>query len=69
MSIMPAGASGWWPVTLLGDRVLRFNLYGFGLALAAFFRNLILTSWAVGVSDFRRGDAQRQWAPRAWPGP
>jgi ABC-2 type transport system permease protein len=26
-----------------------FNLYGLGLALAAFFANLILTSWAVGI--------------------
>jgi ABC-2 type transport system permease protein len=26
-----------------------FNLYGLGLALAAFFVNLILTSWAIGI--------------------
>ena len=26
-----------------------FNLYSFGFALAAFFMNLILTSWAVGI--------------------
>jgi len=37
------------PVTLLAIAFFGFNLYGFGLALAAFFGNLILTSWAVGI--------------------
>ena len=26
-----------------------FNIYGMGFALAAFFANLILTSWSVGI--------------------
>ena len=37
---------GMVPVSLLAIGFFGFNLYGMGLALAAF---LILTSWAVGV--------------------
>src|SRR6185503_2914425 len=37
------------PVTLLAFAFFGFNLYGFGLALVAFFLNLMLTSWAVGI--------------------
>jgi ABC-2 type transport system permease protein len=37
------------PVTLLAIAFFGFNLFGLGLALAAFFVNLILTSWAVGI--------------------
>ena len=37
------------PVTVLAIAFFGFNLYGFGLALAAFFINLMLTSWAVGI--------------------
>jgi ABC-2 type transport system permease protein len=42
-------AIGMLPVTLLAMGFFGFNLYGLGLALAAFFANLILTSWAVGI--------------------
>ena len=42
-------AIGMLPVTLLAIWFFGFNLYGFGLALAAFFMNLILTSWSVGI--------------------
>jgi ABC-2 type transport system permease protein len=42
-------AIGMVPVTLLAMAFFGFNLYGLGLALAAFFANLILTSWAVGI--------------------
>jgi ABC-2 type transport system permease protein len=42
-------AIGMVPVTLLAIAFFGFNLFGMGLALAAFFLNLILTSWAVGV--------------------
>ncbi|TAK47419.1 MAG: ABC transporter permease [Xanthobacteraceae bacterium] len=42
-------AIGIIPVTGLAIAFFGFNLYGFGLALAAFFCNLILTSWAVGI--------------------
>jgi ABC-2 type transport system permease protein len=42
-------AIGLVPVTLLAIAFFGFNLYGLGLALAAFFGNLILTSWAVGI--------------------
>src|SRR6202040_4156928 len=38
---------GMVPVSLLAIGFFGFNLYGMGLALAAFFVNLILTSWAV----------------------
>ena len=37
------------PVTLLAIAFFGFNLYSLGFALAAFFLNLILTSWAVGI--------------------
>jgi len=40
---------GMGPVTLLAMVVFGFNLYGLGLALAAFFANLIFTSWAIGI--------------------
>jgi ABC-2 type transport system permease protein len=42
-------AIGMVPVTLLAIAFFGFNLWGLGLALAAFFANLILTSWAVGI--------------------
>lgn len=40
---------GMVPVTLLAMAFFGFNLWGLGLALAVFFLNLILTSWAVGL--------------------
>jgi ABC-2 type transport system permease protein len=42
-------AIGLIPVSLLAIAFFGFNLYGLGLALVAFFVNLILTSWAVGI--------------------
>jgi ABC-2 type transport system permease protein len=42
-------AIGMVPVTFLAMGFFGFNLYGLGLALAVFFMNLILTSWAVGI--------------------
>ena len=42
-------AFGMVPVTLLALGFFGFNLYGLGFALAAFFLNLILTGWSVGV--------------------
>ena len=42
-------AIGMVPVTLAAIAFFDFNLYSLGFALAAFFLNLILTSWAVGV--------------------
>ena len=42
-------AIGMVPVTLLAIAFFGFNVYGLGFALAAFFMNLILTSWAVGI--------------------
>jgi ABC-2 type transport system permease protein len=42
-------AIGMVPVSLLAIAFFGFNLYGLGLALAVFFLNLILTSWAVGI--------------------
>lgn len=40
---------GMVPVSLLAIAFFGFNLWGLGLALGAFFANLILTSWAVGI--------------------
>ena len=37
------------PVTILAYVFFGFNLLGLGLALAAFFANLILTSWALAL--------------------
>jgi ABC-2 type transport system permease protein len=37
------------PVSLLAIAFFGFNLFGLGLALAAFFVNLLLTSWAIGI--------------------
>lgn len=37
------------PVTLVAIWFFGFNLWGLGLALAAFFLNLILTSWSLGI--------------------
>ncbi len=42
-------AIGMVPVSLLAVWFFGFNLWGLGLALAAFFANLMLTSWAVGI--------------------
>jgi ABC-2 type transport system permease protein len=42
-------AIGMVPVTFLAIGFFDFNLYSLGFALAAFFLNLILTSWAVGI--------------------
>ena len=40
---------GMVPVSLLAIAFFGFNLWALGLALAAFFLNLILTSWAIGI--------------------
>jgi ABC-2 type transport system permease protein len=37
------------PVTFLAIAFFGFNLYGLGFALVAFFFNLVLTSWAIGI--------------------
>lgn len=37
------------PVTFLAIAFFGFNLYGLGFALVAFFINLMLTSWAIGI--------------------
>ena len=42
-------AIGTVPVTFLAIAFFGFNLYSFGLALVAFFLNLMLTAWAVGI--------------------
>src|SRR5215204_6733862 len=42
-------AIGMIPVSFLAIAFFGFNLYAMGLALAAFFANLMLTSWSVGI--------------------
>ena len=37
------------PVTLMAIAFFDFNLYAMGFGLAAFFINLMLTSWSVGI--------------------
>ncbi len=37
------------PVTILAALVFGFNVYGLGLGVAAFFANLVLTGWAIGL--------------------
>lgn len=43
-------AIGLVPVTLMAMAFFGFNLWGLGLALVAFFINLFLTSWAIGLA-------------------
>jgi ABC-2 type transport system permease protein len=40
---------GMVPVTFLAVAFFGFNLWSLGFALVAFFVNLILTSWAIGI--------------------
>ena len=40
---------GMVPVSLLAIAFFGFNLWALGIALAAFFANLMLTGWAVGI--------------------
>lgn len=42
-------AIGLVPVTFMAMAFFGFNLYAMGLALGAFFANLVLTSWAIGL--------------------
>jgi ABC-2 type transport system permease protein len=42
-------AIGMVPVSVMAIAFFDFNLYGLGFALVAFFANLILTAWAVGL--------------------
>src|SRR5690348_5392603 len=42
-------AIGVIPMTLLAMFFFDFNIYGIGLPLAAFFCNLIFTSWSLGI--------------------
>jgi ABC-2 type transport system permease protein len=42
-------AIGMVPVTFLAMAFFDFNIYSLGFALAIFFLNLVLTSWAVGI--------------------
>jgi ABC-2 type transport system permease protein len=42
-------AIGIVPMAVMASLFFNFNLLGLGLALAAFFCNLIFTSWAVGI--------------------
>jgi ABC-2 type transport system permease protein len=42
-------AIGMVPVTLLAIALFNFNIYAMGFGLAAFFANLMLTSWSVGI--------------------
>jgi ABC-2 type transport system permease protein len=42
-------AIGIVPMAAMAAFFFDFNLFGLGLALVAFFCNLILTSWAVGI--------------------
>ena len=37
------------PVTILAVLFFGFNLWSLGIALAAFFANLLFTSWSVGM--------------------
>jgi ABC-2 type transport system permease protein len=40
---------GLLPVTLMAQWFFGFSLWGLGFALVAFFINLVLTSWAIGL--------------------
>jgi ABC-2 type transport system permease protein len=42
-------AIGVIPMAVMASMFFDFNIFGLGLALVAFFCNLIFTSWAVGI--------------------
>lgn len=42
-------AIGFVPVSLVAVVLFGFNIWGLGFAFAAFFANLIFTSWAIGM--------------------
>ncbi|HEX2256235.1 MAG TPA: ABC transporter permease [Afifellaceae bacterium] len=42
-------AIGLVPVSLMAMAFFGFNLWGLGVAVAAFFANLIVTSWSIGL--------------------
>jgi ABC-2 type transport system permease protein len=42
-------AIGMVPVSFMAIAFFGFNVWGLGFALAAFFANLMLTSWSVGI--------------------
>ena len=46
-------AIGTVPVTFLAIAFFGFNLYSLGLALVAFFLNLMLTAWEIGRASCR----------------
>lgn len=48
MSLIRLGI-GIVPMAVMAALFFNFNLFGLGLALVAFFCNLIFTSWAVGI--------------------
>jgi ABC-2 type transport system permease protein len=54
-------------MTILAIAFFGFNLFGFGLALVAFFCNLIFTSWSFGLISSGWCCATA-WAPRDWHG-
>ena len=62
-------AIGAVPVTLLALAFFGFNLYALGFALVAFFINLMLTGWAMGIFVsglvLRNGSARRTWPGRS----
>src|SRR4029079_3769883 len=59
---------GMIPVSFLAIAFFGFNLWAMGLALAVFFLNLILTSWAVGnlvagiLLRYGHGTANMAWS-------
>ena len=50
---------GMVPVTFLAIVFFDFNLWGSDSRSAAFFANLLLTSWAIGISGRGPDPAQR----------
>lgn len=42
-------AIGMIPVTLLAIPLFGFNIWGLGLPLAAFFANLVMSGWSIGL--------------------
>jgi ABC-2 type transport system permease protein len=59
---------GMIPVTLLALAFFGFNFWSLGFPLIAFFINLMLTSWAIGI--FVAGLLLRNgMGAESWPGP
>ena len=53
---------------LIAIPLFHYSIFDLGLPLLAFFANLIVMGWAIGLLGFRASCCATDSAPRAWPG-